>query len=141
MTIDQAKEWIQQEQANNIVIVEEYSDVVAIENYLKFEMIDADRSLEQYLRKDKAKLYFSKGKEVFEKDIPLVNFVGKSKEEAVGWAQKNDIDLFFSESTSDKIEKGKIISQDISPTEKIAKQGKLELIVSIGREVTVPDFS
>lgn len=141
LTINQAKEWIKQEQANNIVIIEEYSDVVAIGKYLKFEMIDTDHSLEQYVRKDHAKLYFSKGKEIFEEDIPLVDFVGRSREVAIEWAQKNEIDLVISESASETIEKGKIISQSLSKEEKIAKQGKLEIIVSIGREITVPDFS
>ncbi|PZL70621.1 PASTA domain-containing protein [Enterococcus plantarum] len=136
-----AKKWISKQKADNLAIIEEYSDKVAAGDYLKFEITNKDVKAEDYKRKDKAKVYFSKGKEVFEKDIPMPDFAGKPKEEATEWAKKNEITLTVEEADSDKVETGKIISQSVGKDTKVAKKEAMSITVSTGKALIVPDFS
>lgn len=141
MKLNEAKKWIGDQKADNIAIIEEYSDTIAATDYIKFEITNKDVKAEDYKRKDKAKVYFSKGKEVFEKDISVPDFAGKTKEEATDWAKKNEINLKVEEADSDSIESGKIISQNIGKDTKIAKKDAMSITVSTGKALVVPDFS
>lgn len=141
MKVDTAKNWISEQKADNLAVIEEYSDKVPAGDYLKFELTNKDVQPEKYKRKDKGKLYFSKGKEVFKKDISMPDFAGKSKEEATEWAKKNDITLKVDEIDSEKVENGKIISQSIGKDTKVAKKESMAITVSLGKALVVPDFS
>ncbi|WP_430603915.1 eukaryotic-like serine/threonine-protein kinase [Enterococcus sp. DIV0724b] len=141
MKLKEAKGWISEQKADNLAIIEEYSDTIPAGDYIKFEITNKDVKAENYKRKDKAKLYYSKGKEVFEKDIPMPDFAGKTKEEATEWAKKNDITVKIEESDSDKVENGKIISQSIGKDTKVAKRESMTITVSTGKALIVPDFS
>lgn len=141
MKLNEAKQWIEEQKADNLAIIEEYSDKIAATEYIKFEITNKDVKAEDYKRKDKAKVYFSKGKEVFEKDISVPDFAGKMKEEATDWAKKNEIDLKIEEVDSDSIEIGKIISQSVGKDTKIAKKDAMSITISTGKALVVPDFS
>ncbi|MBO0475002.1 PASTA domain-containing protein [Enterococcus ureasiticus] len=141
MKLKDAKNWISEQKADNLAIIEEYSDKVAAGDYIKFEITNKDVKAENYKRKDKAKVYFSKGKEVFEKDISMPDFTGKTKEEATEWAKKNEITLKVNEADSDKVESGKVISQSIGKDTKVAKKESMSITVSTGKALIVPDFS
>ncbi|MBM7688297.1 PASTA domain-containing protein [Enterococcus ureilyticus] len=141
MKLKEAKKWINEQKADNLAIIEEYNDKLAAEDYIKFEITNKDVKAENYKRKDKAKVYYSKGKEVFEKDIAMPDFVGKTKEETTEWAKKNEITLKVNESDSDNIENGKIISQSIGKDTKVAKRDSMAVTVSTGKALIVPDFS
>lgn len=141
MKLKAAKSWISEHKADNLAIIEEYSDKVPAGDYLKFEITNKDVKFDAYKRKDKAKLYFSKGKEVFEKDISMPDFAGKAKEEATEWAKKNDITINVTEADSDTVESGKVISQSIGKDTKIAKKDTMSITVSTGKALVVPDFS
>lgn len=141
MKLKDAKNWISEQKATNLAIIEEYSDKVAAGDYIKFEITNKDVKAENYKRKDKAKVYFSKGKEVFEKDISLPDFAGKPKEEVTEWAKKNDITLKIDEADSDKVESGKVLSQSIGKDTKVAKKETISITVSTGKALIVPDFS
>ncbi|MGM0217021.1 PASTA domain-containing protein [Enterococcus sp. AZ126] len=141
MKINDAKNWISEQKADNVAIIEEYNDKIPAGDYVKFEITNKDVKAENYKRKDKSKVYFSKGKEVFEKDIAMLDFAGKPKEEATEWAKKNEITLKVDEADSDTVESGKIISQSIGKDTKVAKKESMSIIVSTGKALTVPDFS
>lgn len=141
MKLNDAKNWIKEHKAENLAIIEEYSDKVPTGDYLKFEITNKDVKPENYKRKDKAKVYFSKGKEVFEKNIAVSDFVGKAKEEATEWAKKNDITLKVDEADSETVENGKVISQSVAKETKIAKKESMSITVSTGKAIVVPDFS
>jgi beta-lactam-binding protein with PASTA domain len=141
MKINDAKKWITEKKADNLAIIEEYSDKVAAGDFVKFEITNKDVKAEEYKRKDKAKLYFSKGKEVFEKNISMPDFAGKTKEEVTEWAKKNEITLKTEEADSDKVEAGKVISQSVSKETKVAKRDSMTITVSTGKAMIVPDFS
>ena len=143
MKIDraEAEAWIEENQATNITVIEEYSEKVEVDAPLRFEITNKDVSEDSYKRKDQAKLYYSKGVETFEKDIPVPDFKGKGKHEVESWADTHEIEIKYKEDSSDVIEPDHIIRQNIKPEEKIAKRGKMTVTVSLGKAIIVPDFS
>lgn len=141
MKLAEAKQWIAEQKAENIAVIEEYSDSVAKGDYIKFVISNKDVAAESYKRKDKAKVYYSKGKEVFEKNITVPDFSGKTKDEVTEWAKKNELHLTTQEATSDTLESGKVISQSPAKETKIAKKEAFSIVVSTGKALVVPDFS
>lgn len=141
MKLQEAQSWIKEEKADNLTIIEEYSDKIPAGDYSKFEMVTKDVKPEVYKRKDKAKLYYSKGKETYEKNISMSDFIGKTKEEAVEWAKKNELTLKVDESDSDTVEAGKVISQSVPKETMVAKKESFTINVSKGKAILMPDFS
>lgn len=141
MKLKDAKKWISENKADNLAIIEEYSETIAASDFIKFEMTTKDVKAENYKRKDKGKVYFSKGKEVYEKDITVPDFAGKAKEEAVEWTKKNEIQLKTEEEDSNTVEIGKIISQSVAKDQKMAKKETITIKVSKGKALSIPDFS
>jgi beta-lactam-binding protein with PASTA domain len=141
MKIDNAKSWIKEHKAENLTLIEEYSETVEAGSFIKLDITTKEVKPETYQRKNKAKLYFSKGKEVYEKDIAMPDLVGKSKEEANDWAKKNEITLKIEEVASDKTELGKVITQSVTKDTKIAKKETVTVSVSLGKALKVPDFA
>lgn len=56
------------------------------------------------------------------------------------WAETNEIEMSYEESDSDSVEEGTIISQSEPADEKIAKRDEMEVVVSAGKAVVVPNF-
>lgn len=141
MTKSQAEEWKSMNKAENITFIDEYNDSVESGKAAKVEFNNKDVTGDTYQRKEKVKIYFSKGKEVFEKNITVPDFVSKAKAEAETWAKTNEISVTYEEQTSNTAEADMIISQSISKDEKIAKKESMTVVVSLGKGFTVPDFS
>ncbi|MDD7267673.1 MAG: PASTA domain-containing protein [Lachnospiraceae bacterium] len=140
MTAEEAQQLIDSQKLAHISIVKEFSDQKEAGRFLKLEFKDKSVTAATYRRRDTAILYFSKGKEVFEKNIAVPDFNGKPKAEAEGWAKTNEIELSFKEASHDKIEDGNIISQSIGAGTKVAKHDKIDITVSRGKAVTVPNY-
>ncbi|MGX6969390.1 PASTA domain-containing protein [Vagococcus bubulae] len=141
MTKTEVEQWIAEKKADNVSIIDEYNDKIEKGKFIKLEFTDKEVNKENYLRQDIANVYFSKGKEVFEKNISVPDFNKKAKTEVEEWAKKNEIDMEYKEVDSDKVESGLIVSQSVEPKAKIAKHDKMSVSVSVGKAVTVPNFA
>lgn len=133
MTKSQAEEWKSMNKAENITFIDEYNDSVESGRAAKVEFNNKDVTGDTYQRKEKVKIYFSKGKEVFEKNITVPDFVSKAKAEAETRAKTNEISVTYEEQTSDTAEADMIISQSIAKDEKVAKKESMTVVVSIGK--------
>ena len=140
MTHEEAQTWIDENKAENLQMVTEYSDDIEEGGFIQFSIRDSNIDESEYKRKDSAAVYYSKGKEVFEKNINIPDFAGVAKEEVEKWAETNEIEMTYEESDSDTIEAGNIISQSEAPDEKIAKRDKMKVVVSLGEATEVPNF-
>ncbi|MEI3605873.1 PASTA domain-containing protein [Pseudogracilibacillus sp. SE30717A] len=140
MNREEAETWIDENKAENLQLVAEYSDDIKEGKFIKFTIKDSDIDESEYKRKDSAAVYYSKGKEVFEKNITIPDFTGTPKEEVEKWVETNEIDMTYKEAGSDDIEAGHIISQSEKANEMIAKRDKMEVVVSLGEAVVVPNF-
>ncbi|QCA28628.1 PASTA domain-containing protein [Vagococcus xieshaowenii] len=140
MTITQAQEWIESNKAENVTISEEYNDKVAAKKLIKQEFSQKDFDKKKYKREDQMILTYSKGKEVFEKNIAMPDFKKKDKGKLDEWVKANEIKATVKWVDSDE-EKGKVLTQSVEPTVKVAKRECLSFTISKGKPIIVPDFS
>lgn len=132
--------WIDENKAENLQMVTEYHDDIEAGKFIKMTIKDSGIDEAEYKRKDSAAVYYSKGEEVFEKNITVPDFVGAPKEDVEKWVATNEIEMTYKEADSDKIEAGSIISQSEEAEEKIAKRDEMEVVVSVGKATIVPNF-
>lgn len=141
MSKEEVEQWIKKNKAENVTIIDEYNDKIETGKFIRLEFTDKEVNKDHYLRQDIANVYFSKGKEVFEKNISVPDFRKKAKSEVEDWAKKNEINVEFKEADSDKIEPDFVISQTVSPETKLAKHDKMSVSISVGKAVVVPNFA
>lgn len=141
MTAEQAQAYIDAHRLTQLKLVRQFSDDIAAGQWIKLEFSDSSVTAETYRRQDNAILYYSKGKETFEKNIVVPDFVGKNKQEVETWAKTNSLVLTITEAPSNTVEAGQVVSQSIAKDEKVAKKDAFDITVSLGKPVVVPDFS
>ena len=141
MNKQQVERWIKEKKADNLSLIEEYSDTIEKGRPIRFEIANAEVTPENYRRKDSAKVYFSKGKQTYQKDIKVPNFLRKPRSEVETWAKNNEINMTYEEKTSNDIPVDSIMEQSIAKDEKIAKKEKMKVTVSLGKGYVVPNFS
>lgn len=86
-------------------------------------------------------IYFSKGKEVFEKNIDVLEFKGKAVADVEEWAKKNEVKLKLVKDFSQTVADGIVISQEIVKGQKISKDEEFIVHISKGKAIEVPDYS
>lgn len=138
MTKAEAQTWVDKEKAENITITDDFNKKIAKGKFIKQTFQSSDVTAENYKRKDQLVLYFSKGEEIFEKNIELPNFSKKTKDEVSEWGKTNDVKITFENGTADGAEIGTVISQNFSKGTKVAK--KSTLVVTIAT-LKVPNFA
>ncbi|MBO0466958.1 PASTA domain-containing protein [Enterococcus plantarum] len=143
MTMKKAEveKWIKDNKADNISLIDEYSDTLEKGKAVRFEIVNKDVTKENYKRKDKANMYYSKGKETFEKNISVPDFTKKMKTEVESWAKTNEIKVTYEEASSADVPAESIISQSIAKDQKVAKKDSLTVTVSLGKGYIVPNFA
>ncbi|WP_368654220.1 PASTA domain-containing protein [Ornithinibacillus sp. 4-3] len=141
MNQEEARVWIDENKAENLQMVTEFSDDIEEGSFIKLTIKNSDIDPSEYTRKDSAAVYYSKGKEVFEKNITIPDFVGQPKEEVEKWVETNEIEMTYEEADSDSVEAGNIISQSEAAEGKIAKRDKMTVVVSAGKAIVVPNFT
>lgn len=141
MKKDEVEKWIKEHKAENVSIIDEYSEAKPKGEATRFEIVNKDVTKENYKRKDKANMYYSKGKETFEKNIAVPDFKNKMKSEVESWAKTNEINVTYEESSSADVPADSIISQSIEKDQKIAKKDSFTVTVSLGKGFVVPNFA
>jgi beta-lactam-binding protein with PASTA domain len=141
LTTETAKEWIEKQKAENVSLIEQYNDKIEAGAFIKQEAANKEQDLDAYKRKDRLSVYYSKGKEVFEKNIEVTDFTGKTKGEAQEWAKKNELKYKEEAVFSDTVAADVVVSQEPVKGSKLAKKDRFLVKVSKGKAIVVPDFS
>lgn len=141
MTTSDVRNWIEENKIYNTSVIQEYDDKVEVNKYIRKEYRDVAADDNNFKRKDYLLIYMSKGKELVQKNITVPDFLNKSKAEVETWANTNSIKIVFTESTSNTVAEGMVISQDIIKDTLIAKNDTLQIKVSLGKSIKVPDFT
>lgn len=136
-----AAEWVSENKAENVTIIENYDNKLKKGAYIKQEFANKDLKPENYMRKDRLMIYFSKGKEVFEKNIDVLEFKGKAVADVEEWAKKNEVKLKLVKDFSQTVADGIVISQEIAKGQKISKDEEFIVHISKGKAIEVPDYS
>ncbi|MDQ0221780.1 PASTA domain-containing protein [Streptococcus moroccensis] len=141
LSAQEAEEWINQHKAENLTLKKEFSETVEANQLISFEINASDVTVQDYKRGDKATVIYSRGKENLEKNIDVPDFTDKAKSEVDSWAKKHQIKVTYTDQASDSSAVGNIIAQSTAPNEKVAKKDAIEVFVSVGKGITVPNFA
>lgn len=141
MGIAETKKWLEDNKVENATLIESYDDTIEKGQFIKQEFGNKELKAEDYQRKDRLMVYYSKGVEVFEKNIELPDFTGKTLTEAEEWAKKNGVKITAVKDFSNTVALNTVISQEIAAKTKMAKNETLTLSISKGKALEVPDFS
>lgn len=136
-----ASDWIAEHKAENITLLESFDDKVAKDEFIKQEAANKELKLEDYKRKDRLTIYYSKGKEVFEKNIEVPDFKGKALSEVTDWTKKNEVKLKTIKDFSNDVAVDTVISQETGKGTKIAKHEEIVVHISKGKAIVVPDYA
>ena len=134
----EAESWLKEHQITNLRLQAEYDDKIKAGNFLSLELKE---EAEEFQRKDAGVLRYSKGKEVYKKNIVVPDFKGKQKTEIEAWAKSNEIEIVYKDVPSEELDIGTVMGQSVAAKEKITKKSKMTLDVSAGKPIKVPDFS
>ncbi len=141
MSTLEIRNWIEENKIYNTSVIQEFSNDIELNKYIKKEYRDIAVDDSNFKRKDYLLIYTSKGKEVAQKNITVPDFINKSKTEVETWANTNSINVIFTEVTSTTVPEGLIISQDILKDTLISKNDNMKFKISIGKSIKVPDFT
>lgn len=134
------QDWIDENQLSNTNLIQEYSEVVETGEVIEVEYRDAGVSKDNFKRSDYLTITVSKGAEQASQ-IVVLNFVGSSLTETQQWAYTNSINLKVTYVTSTEMTEGIIISQGTSGGTSVDKNSTVEITVSAGEGILVPDYS
>lgn len=140
ITSNQVKEWVKKEKAENVSVIEQYDDKIQKGTFIKQEAANKELNLKNYKRKDRLTVYYSKGKETFEKIIEVPDFTNKTLTEVNEWVRKNEVKLVTEKVFSQSIALDSVVSQQTPVGTKIAKQDEFKVQLSKGKPLVVPNY-
>lgn len=143
MKASEIEEWVSSMKMRYIQVEYVYSVDVEKDVFISFDITDKGVTKESFLRKNKGQIKISKGKEVYEKNIVVPDFKGKTKAEIETWMKEKEFvsDFVFEEAyDNDKME-GEVLSQGTKVGEKVAKDDVLTFVISKGKAMLVPNYA
>lgn len=142
MKASEIESWVADNKMRYIQVEYVFSEDVEKDTFISFEITDKDVSKDKFMRKNKGVITISKGEETYEKDITVINFKGKTKEEVETWMKDKEFvsKFVFEEAYDDKIMEGTVISQDAEVGSKIAKNDVITFTISKGKAILAPSY-
>ncbi|MBN2222255.1 MAG: PASTA domain-containing protein, partial [Vallitaleaceae bacterium] len=136
---EEIKAWVAENKLTGISIRYEASQVIPQGTVINFEIVDGTAS--SFLRKNRVNVFVSSGPEVVSDTVTVPDFYKATKGTVVQWATKNGIEVVYTEAFDEFIELGAIRSQSIKADTKITRNDVLEVELSLGVAIVVPDFN
>lgn len=138
MDKEEISKWIKANKLLSTKINTTYSDTVEADGFIEAKYSGCDE--DSFTRGCTLKISISKGAKP-EEEIVMANFVKKTYAEFEAWATPKKIKLNKTESYSDTVEAGIIISQSVKENEKVKAGDTVNVVVSKGKGIKVPDFT
>ncbi|MDL2211751.1 PASTA domain-containing protein [Erysipelotrichaceae bacterium OttesenSCG-928-M19] len=141
MNLESINNWIADNKLDNVELKGVHSSKHDKDSVISVSYEGDLVSENNYYRKDKMIIKISKGKASLAKNIIVPDFKTTDKYEVQDWANENGVSVYYSYSTHAKKAKDSIISQSIKKDTKISSAQTINVVVSLGKSVKVPDFS
>lgn len=141
MTFNQAVSWVEENKAYNVNVFKEFNDEVPADDFIKLEFRDKTVTADTYVRKNSAMVYYSRGVEVFEKNITVPDFLNKPTAEAENWARTNELKYTIEKDTSNTVAEGLVSEQSVPAGQKVAKKDPFVITESLGKAIIVPNYA
>ena len=140
MTASEIQAWIDTNRLTNTRLSETYSDAVPLGGYISESFRDVSTGRENFKRKDYLTIYVSRGPETGSGNVTITNLVGKTLADAQTWADSSGLNItiviVLSPTTTDKV-----LEQDIETGTVVETGAIIQLTVSGGKGIEVPDYS
>lgn len=141
MTKDEIDAWAKENFMTKVRVTTEYSEDVEAGKVISYQVND-NTVVDKVNRNTPIYVVVSKGKEdTAAVLITVPNFKEKTISECYTFASDNGIVLKVTEQYDDYAPKGTILAQSVKADEKVKKGDEIDLTVSKGKKVVVPDFS
>lgn len=134
------KSWIDDNKLINTTLIEQNSEVIEKGKIISYSFKSSLASETNFKRNDELNIIISKGNIIYDKDIEVINFINKTKDDAIKWCSEKNIVCIFNEVLSDSYENLKIVSQSIKVAQIISKEDKITFDVSVGKGIIVPNY-
>jgi len=134
MNYEEIKEWITKNKLTNVKITQENSDEINKDEVISYNLKNVSES--EFTRSTNLSIVVSKGPKQ-KAQISMPNFVGKSYENIMIWADGQKIKITKTEIYSNK-PVGEILSQSISEGQKVSEGDTVSVSVSKGPSVNIP---
>jgi beta-lactam-binding protein with PASTA domain len=141
MTAGEIEAWADENYMSKVRITTEFSDTVPSGNVIRFEI--NDNTVVSEIRRDTpVYVIVSKGPEDQSAiQVTVPDFKTMTISEAYIFANENGLTLTIEEQYDDYVPKNSVISQSVKAKEKVSRGSEIELIVSKGKMIEIPDFS
>lgn len=137
MTKSEVQEWISRNKLSKTKVVTAYNDSVEEDGVISYSFSGCEE--DSFTRACSLKINVSKGPAPAGK-VTVEDFEKKLYETVEAWAKSKKIELSKSETYSDKIEAGYVISQSIESGKTINEGDTLYVVVSLGKAISIPNM-
>ena len=141
MTTAEVRVWRQEVAALNANVNEEYHESIDAGAHIRYEFTDPTVNRQNYTRADGLLIFMSRGRQVFEANIPVPDFTNRPLQEVQDWACEHNLELEYVEIAHDSIDAGMVADQSKGPDARIAREDSFSVTVSLGPAITVPNFA
>ncbi|MBR2533253.1 MAG: PASTA domain-containing protein [Erysipelotrichaceae bacterium] len=137
MTKSEVQEWISRNKLSKTKVVTAYNDSVEEDGVISYSFSGCEE--DSFTRACSLKISVSKGPAPAGK-VTVEDFEKKLYETVEAWAKSKKIELSKSETYSDKVEAGYVISQSIESGKTINEGDTLHVVVSLGKAISIPNM-
>ncbi len=139
MSLTKIKKWITDNQLSGISIKQEESEVVLKDKVINYELIDG--TADEFKRKNRMIIYISSGPINLEETLLMPDLYGKTRAEVKKWSKEVKLPIKIKEIFNQDVEFGKVCDQNIKKDMKISRKDSVEVFLSRGKALFVPDFT
>ncbi len=137
-TYPEIQQWIEENHLTGVTITREDSDKIEADFVIEYKIIDG--SEDEFLRKNRVRITVSRGPEEVSDVIKIKDFYRSTKNEVDKWTTENKITVDFIEEESEYVEAGLVIRQSVKGGEEMPRKEVLEVVISLGEAVELPNF-
>ncbi len=138
MTVSEVKSWIADNQLTSVTIKQEQNEIIPKDKVINYNLIDG--TADEFQRKSRLTIYVSSGAPDMDEVFPMADFYGKTKTEVLQWAKSRQIQVKVTERFNQDTEYGKVYDQNIKKDTQITREDKIEVSISRGKSIIVPDY-
>ena len=140
MTVEQIQEFVKKNHLADVSYNYISDANIAAGNY-----ISINTSKTKIKRSEKIVITISLGKKediaAQDNQVEVIDFSRMTKNDVDDWGVKNRINIVYSNSFSDSVSKGNVISQSIARGVKLEPNATIAITLSLGKQIVISDFS
>ncbi len=141
MTVPEIQEWIDDNRLLNTQFQEENSSTIEKGKYIRAEYRDISVDAEHFTRSDHLLIYVSIGTEGITQNVLVPDLSGMIKTAVDSWAQNYGVTILYDLELSDTVAQDVVISQEKAPGVTIPSGSTMQITVSAGPGILIPDYS